>query len=354
MKQLLVATLLLSATLWAQSGPASDAPDTSWPVHGTSYSQTYCSGFITRDAISRSSFVLGSKESPHEDRYQGRSLLFLRGPNLAQGQRYSLLRQVADPNHEDSSPEQRRKLESLGGLYEDVGWVTVRSVENGTAVASFDFSCGAATPGDLVVPFQERPAIAFRTTEPELATFRTGSAKLTGHIVGSRDFDSLFGNGQIVYTDFGTIKGAKPGEYLVVSRGYALGDLNKIDRASESLPIGAEPTAVNPAIRPPDAGRSMPVHILGELLVLNVSSESSTALITRTSAEMELGDVVQKEEAQDEDSERQDAQGNVARSQTTTPAADDTACRPASRARRMLLLSRGCKAPKDKEVAAAR
>jgi hypothetical protein len=341
MKQLIVAITLLSAPLLAQSGPASGIPDASSPMHGPGYSQLYCSGFITREAIPRNTFVLGSKESPHEDRFQGRSLLFLRGPALVQGERYSLLRQVADPNREDSSPEQRSKLASLGDLYEDIGWVTVRSIENGTAVASFDFSCGAAIPGDLVVPFKERPEIAFRRPEPELDTFRASSAALKGHILGSRDFLGLLGTGLIVYTDFGAVKGAKPGDYLVVSRGYAPEDLNRIDRASEGLPKGAEATAVNPAKIPPDADQRMPDHILGELLVLNVSPESSTAIVTRVSDAMELGDVVRSEDESTADEE--------------AAASNPSTCQPASFFRRALVLSRlshGCRAAKGDSAAA--
>jgi hypothetical protein len=349
MKRLIVACTLLSVTLLAQSGPASGTPNAAPPVHGPSYSQLYCSGFITREAIPRTSYVFGSKESPHADLLPGRSLLFLRGPDLVEGERYSLLRQVADPNREDSSPDQRKKLASLGDLYEDVGWVTVHSIENGTAIASFDFTCGAAIPGDIVVPFRERPQVAFHSPEPELATFRATSTAIKGHILGSPGFVGLLGTGTIVYTDFGGVKGAKPGDYLVISRGYAPEDLNKVDRASEMLPRGTEATAVNPAIIPPGSDSLMPDHILGEMLVLNTSPESSTALITLASAEMELGDVVQKEDAQNEDSQRQDA-----RKQSHSHAAaraDDSSCKPASLLRRALFLSHGCKAAKGDLVA---
>lgn len=104
MKKLIMAMTVLSAILLAQSGFSADVPHVPPPANGPNYSQLYCSGFITRHAISRATFVLGSKESPQEDRFPGRSVLFLRGPGLIEGQRYSLLRQVEDPNREDSSP----------------------------------------------------------------------------------------------------------------------------------------------------------------------------------------------------------------------------------------------------------
>jgi hypothetical protein len=362
MKPLNVALTLLSATLlsapllsqnqMAQTMPGLAAPVAA-PIPGPNYSQLYCSGFITRSAIARDSYILGSKESPHEDRFQGRATLFLRGANFAVGERYSVVRQVADPNREDSSPDQRKKLATLGDLYADVGWLTVRSIIDGTAVATFDYSCTAAIQGDLVVPFIDRPQISFRTSSaPELGEFRARSNGLKGHILGSQDFGSLLGTGFIVYTDFGAVKGAKPGDYLVISRGYAPEDLNRIDRASEDLPRGVEDTAVNPARIPPDSDRLMPDHILGEMLVLNVSPDSSTALITRASAEMELGDVVQTEAPTSEEDQREDARREP---RPTAIREDDSDCQRPSFLHRALVfthLSHGCNAAP--EVAATR
>lgn len=300
MKYLIIAITLLSGSLWAQSSNTFDIPTSSSPAIGPSYSQLYCSGFVSKDAIPRTNFVLGSEESPHENRIPGRALMFLGGPGLAEGQRYSLLRHLEDPNHEDSSPEQRKKLANLGAYYQEVGWVTVHSIKKGAAIASFDFSCDPALSGDIVVPYTEKPKIAFRTIDPPIDSFHPALAEVKGHILGAQDFVALLGTGIIVYTDFGEAKGAKPGDYLVVLRGYAPGDLNRIDRASEQLPRGAETeaTAVKSAKIDSHSDDRLPPHVLGEILLLNVSRDSSTAIITRSFAEMELGDVVQSEAPQ--------------------------------------------------------
>jgi hypothetical protein len=256
----------------------------------------YCSGFVTRDSIPRTNYVLGAKESPHEDRFPGRTRLFLAGPGLVEGQRYSILRQIRDPNIEDSSPNERRNFARLGGIYEDIGWVTVRSLDRTSAVASFDFSCTTTVPGDLIVPFHEKPPIPFRTTEPELASFLPNIPAVRGEILAARDFLSILGSGQTVYTNFGTAKGAKLGDYLYILRGYTAGDLNKIDRASERLPKGAEDTSYKPAKITEGAQAAAPLHVLGEVLIINVTADSSTAIITRSFAEIGLGDLVQKED----------------------------------------------------------
>jgi hypothetical protein len=332
MKHLIAALTLLSGCMWAQSSTPFDIPTGASPANGPSYSQMYCSGFITREAIPRTNFVLGSKESPQEDRIPGRALMFLGGPALVEGQRYSLLRQVEDPNREDSSPEQRKKLGKLGALYQEVGWVTVRSVHKNASIASFDFSCEPATQGDIVVPFREKPTLAFRATDPPISSFVPAFNAMRGHILGSRDFAGLLSPGMAVYTDFGAAKGARPGDYLTILRGYAPGDLNRIDRATEDLPKGTEATTVKPAKIKSHADDRIPPHVLGEVLVLDVTRDSSTVIITRAFAEMELGDVVQGEGSQS-------AHAETPQEATTEPAR----CQPASRLRRMLFLAHGCK-----------
>jgi hypothetical protein len=287
----------------------------------------YCSGFVTRKAIPHTNFVVGSKESPHEGFFPGRSQLFFGGPALIEGERYSILRQIEDPSKETSSPEQRKTFSRIGALYKEVGWATVHQAEKGASVATFDFSCDAAIAGDIVVPFKEKPPVAFRTVDAPLRPFRAPAA-IQGHILSSKDFVGLLGNGQIVYTDFGTAKGAKAGDYLLILRGYAPADLNRIDRASERLPSGAsaEPEAVNEARIKPGTDKRIPLHVLGEMLVLNSTPESSTAIITRSFAEMELGDVVESE-----DPNRTSAEAAVV--------PDNSApCRLLTRLHRMLLL----------------
>lgn len=308
-----------------QTGPT--IPPGSSPAYTPSYSQLYCSGFVTRRVIPRTNYVLGSKESPHADSFPGHAQLFLGGPGLAEGERYSLLRQIKDPDRETSSPEQRDRFEKLGALYEEVGWVTVHSIKQGVSVASFDFACDAALRGDIVVPYEEKLPIAYRTVDDPTDAFRDSAGAVKGHILASKDFVDLLGTGHIVYTDFGSAKGARPGDYLFILRGYAPRDLNKIDRASESLPRGAEAdfSVVKPAHLKADADSRSPEHVLGEVLVLNATPESSTAIITRSFAEMELGDVVEAEDTQPVSAE------------AAKPAHD---CRLTTRLHRLLLLHR--------------
>jgi len=298
MKRLIAIFALLSGSLWAQSSPALDVPATPSKSNGPSYSQLHCSGFITHKAVPHTNFVLASKEAPHQDQFAAHAIIFLGGPGLVEGDRYRVVREVEDLNREDSSPEQRKKLGKLGKLYQDIGWVTVHSVQQSTAIATFDFSCDTAVPGDVLVPLHEEPEIHYRTIDPTVNSFRPAGGGKAGHILGSKDFLGLLGSGTIVYTDSGSAKGVQPGDYLFVRRGYANADLNKIDQLSDKLPKGVDLYAVNQAKIKSDTNNKIPSHVLGEMLVLTVSAESSTALITRSFAEIQLGDVVESENAQ--------------------------------------------------------
>jgi hypothetical protein len=327
MKRLIVILTLASGSLWAQSNTALNVPAVPSQSKAPSATQMYCSGFISRHAMPRTNYVLASKDAPNTDQFVGRDTIFLGGNGLQEGQRYSIIRQVEDVNREDSSPEQRRNLAKLGKLYQEIGWVTVHEIRQGTAIASFDFSCDASVPGDIIVPFREKPDLHFRAVEPAVDLFHPVSAGPTGHILGGRDFVGLLGNGSIVYTDFGANKGVQPGDYLFVRRGYALKDLNKIDAASEGLPKGLDPDAVNQVQPSAKTDQKLPSRLLGEMMVLSVSNESSTALITRAFSEIQLGDAVQREDE------------GAASAESSEPASSQThPCSLVSKVRRLLYL----------------
>jgi hypothetical protein len=292
MKRLSIIAVLACGSLWAQSTPPAQSPAaTKSFVPG--YTQMYCAGFVYHRTLSRKNFVAASSEAPHVDQFSRGETVFLGGPNLAAGERYSILREVVDPNKELSVPEQAHHLRQLGHLYQEIGQVTVSSVHKGGAVAKITFSCDPAVPGDIVVPFEEKPAPPTRDFDPPLEQYLPPTGAARGHILGSKDFVELLGRGNLVYTDFGASKGARPGDYLFIRRGYGDHDLNNMDKISEQLPRGLEPNAVHQARLKSIA--KLPSHVLGEALVLSVTEHSSTVVIIRTVAEVQLGDVLEGE-----------------------------------------------------------
>ena len=292
MKRLAIIAVLACGSLWAQSTPPAQSPAaTKSFVPG--YTQMYCAGFVYHRTLPRKNFVIASKEAPHVDQFPMGETVFLGGPNLKAGERYSIVREVVDPNIEMSSPEQAHRFKRLGHLYKEIGWVTVSSLQKDVAVAKIGFSCDPAVPGDILVPFEEKPTPPTREFDPPLDPYLPASGGPKGHILGTKDFVELMGRGNIIYTDFGATKGAKPGDYLYIRRGYGDKELNKIDQASELLPRGLDPGAVHQA--PLKSIKHLPSHVLGEVLVLSVTERSSTAMVVRAVAEVQLGDVLESE-----------------------------------------------------------
>ncbi|MDR3762846.1 MAG: hypothetical protein P4M01_01990 [Acidobacteriota bacterium] len=330
MKRLIAITLLITGSLWAQS--TLSVPAKSVKSNPPSTSQQYCAGFISHNAISRQNHIVASKDAPHEDEFAGGSVLFIAGPTLKEGERYSILRETKDPNREEFTPEISRKMARLGRLYQELGWVTVHNIAGKISIASFDFSCDAAVPGDIVVPFEAKPEISVRGTDDPINPYVSGNA-INGHILGSKDALGLLGTGSIVYLDYGANKGAKVGEYLFIRRGYTDAELNTVDRISERLPKGAAIEAANPVKVTADDQKKLPAHLLGEVVLLDVRETASTGYILRSFAEIQLGDAVEEEE------------GGAAVAAHAEPAATPAAtpCTDSALWRRALFLGHKCK-----------
>ena len=293
MKRLYTIALLLTGSLWAQS--SLKVPDRPMRSNPPNASQQYCAGFIARRPIARVNHIVASKEAPHEDQFAAHSVLFVGGPSLKIEGRYSILRESSDPNREDFSPDQEKKLVRLGHRYAEIGWMTVHAVQGDSSVATFDFACDTAIAGDIVVPYEDKPSIAVREMDAPIDQFQP-SRGVSGHIWGSKDSIGLLGTGSVVYIDYGSEKGAKVGDYMFVRRGYSEDELNRVDRLSDRVPRGAAPEAANPVKITATDQKQMPSHILGEVLLLDVRETASTALVMRSLSEIQLGDTVEAED----------------------------------------------------------
>lgn len=327
MKKVIAIAVLFTGSLWAQK--ALEVPAVATKSNGPSYSQQFCAGFIAQHALARTNYVVASKDAPHADQFGSHEILFLGGPGLREGERYSVVRQVLDPNIEDSSPEQRKKLARLGKLYDEVGWVTVQAVRDGSTIATLDFVCDTVVPGDILVPYQEKPKLEPRLKDQPLNQYAASSG-VTGHILGSKGFVGLLGTGSIVYMDFGAARGAKVGDYLYIRRGYADSDLNKLDQLSDRVPKGVAIDAANPVKVDAGAQKKLPPRVLGEIVLLNVGNQASTGMILRAFAEVQLGDGVEVE-------------ATVPEGSKVSTSAPEEPCKPSPRWKRAVLLGHKCK-----------
>jgi outer membrane protein OmpA-like peptidoglycan-associated protein len=259
--------------------------------HGPTLSEIYCAGFISKEKLKPSGTMVAGNYSPDQAQYTENGYIFLTGSDLQEGKEYLLLRHAYDPNQYQSFPGQLGILKNLGELYQDLGRAKVLYIRNRTAVAHIESSCSDVMPGDIAVPFQERPRPEFKQTTFE--RFAPPNGKTTGRIVMGRDLDTEFGSHRIVYLNVGESQGVKPGDYFRITREYS----SSVHNPAEA--IGFEAPAYDDTQKDPSkfnfrrqAGE-LPRRSIGELMVINAGPNSSTALTTYTPEDARLGDGVE-------------------------------------------------------------
>ncbi|HVH88427.1 MAG TPA: hypothetical protein VM912_17030, partial [Terriglobales bacterium] len=202
--------------------------------HGPTLSEIYCAGFISKESLRPSGTVVAGSHSPEAADYVDNDYIYLTGNEVQEGKEYLLLRHTVDPNRYESFPGQLATLKKLGEMYQDLGRAKVLYIRDKVAVAQIESSCTAAMPGDIVVPFQERPRPEFKQTTFE--RFATPNGKTTGRIIMGKELDTEIGAHRVVYLNVGEAQGVKPGDYFRITRRYSSIAQNPTDALPFSAP----------------------------------------------------------------------------------------------------------------------
>jgi hypothetical protein len=238
--------------------------------------------------------------SPHETRFagnpSGNSYIYLSGPGYAVGNRYSVVRRVEDPDRYESMPGLHKLLKDAGDEYFDIGRVVVTYIDKEVAVGQIEFSCEPMTPGDILMPFHEKEMVKFRKGHVEFARFAPYGG-VTGRIVDGKDFDQELGAGQKVYVNIGANKGLHPGDYLRVVRNYDPSTMYPVDRLSLYPPYYSDESKHNVKLTNRDY-KKLPYRGVGEMVVLSVTPDTATCMITMSLEDVLVGDVVAVEKEQ--------------------------------------------------------
>jgi hypothetical protein len=208
----------------------------------------------------------------------------------AVGDRYSIFRPETDDANEWFKG-QSKVLKAMGTLYRDNGQIRVVNVQPKVSIAEISFSCaGYMQRGDIARPFEERPSPPLKDAATGFDHFAPVSGKPVGTVVTSLDYWQSLGRGNAAYVNLGAAKGVKVGDYMRVFR-YQ-GTMREISDQEKGLQyqvfgFGGNPTRYD--------WKDLPREVLGEGIVLNVGRNSSTVLITYSTAEMFTGDYVEVE-----------------------------------------------------------
>jgi hypothetical protein len=314
----LLLLLMMTATFAApQQSTTAVTPDADGIVHTAvnvpfvrfqtpTAADIYCAGFITKDRIPDANYVNGGLETPTATKFEIGELVYLAGSGYQAGQLYSVVREIRDVNEYEIYPGQRKVLAAAGRPYGEIGRVRVVDTRSHSAIAQVELSCDPINPGDVVVPFVERPPVAFHVPG-HFDRFAPANGKLTGRIVLGKDFDSELGTGMKLYMNMGSNQGVKVGDYFRVVRSYE----STLKDPVESLSFEAQ-TSEDTQVRPPTFEadrfqktkgpnihvRDLPRRAVGEVVVLNVTPTSSSAMVVFALEDVHAGDTVELDDQQ--------------------------------------------------------
>jgi hypothetical protein len=141
-----------------------------------------------------------------------------------------------------------------------------------------------------------------------LARYGESAGGTTGEIVMSAGFHEQLSANRLVYLDLGNRQDVRPGDYFTIYREYSEGEgivkppqTSEIDKKDKgysssrwrggdySLMVTEESRAEVLKARP-----HMPRKVVGELVVIKCENNTSVALITRTTGEVNIGDKVER------------------------------------------------------------
>jgi hypothetical protein len=265
------------------------------------YSDLYCAGFVSKNPVPDANFIAGGLQTPNTTKYGGGELVYLTGKGYELGKRYSIVRELRDPNRYEIYPGQFAQLKSMGQAYADLGIVRIVDTRSRTAIARIEMSCSPMTPGDIVAPFVERASIPYHGAL-RFDRFVPASGKSSGRIVMAKDFDTELGTGMKVYLNLGANQGVKPGDYFRAVRSYEADLHDPVDslsfRASTADDTQAKPPSIEPTMLTRGKGAAihvadLPRRAVGEIVILSATPTTSTGMIVFATEDMHIGDVVE-------------------------------------------------------------
>src|SRR5947209_6955939 len=203
-------------------------------------------------------------------------------------------------------PGEASLVKATGQAYSELGRIKILDTRSHNAVGVVEYSCDTILPGDVAIPFAEKPNVTFHAPE-KFDRFAPPSGRTSGRIVLAKDFDAILGTGAKVYLNVGANQGVKVGDYFKAVRNYTADQHDPVDSLSFKSSI-AEDTQK----KPPSWGRhfyertggpainiaDMPRRAVGQVVVIGVTPTTATAMVTFALEDVHIGDGVELESDQ--------------------------------------------------------
>jgi hypothetical protein len=286
-----LAALCLSVLGGAVVCSAQTPPQTGAEKKQADYSYVYCAGFVSDPKVPDDIRIISGEQSNYKIAFVDGEYVYLnRGEDkgVKVGDRFAVVR----PDHDEANEwfkGQYKLQKAMGTLYRDAGQVRVVNVGPKVSIAQVVFSCSYLLRGDIVRPFEERPSPPFKDAST-FDHFAPVSGKPVGEIIASRDNPQTMGRGDTMYVNVGASKGVKVGDYMRVFRYQGNREEFTTEQPGYQYKMdgfGASPTKYEP--------KDLPREVLGEGVVLNVTRNAATVLVTYNKLPVYSGDYVEIE-----------------------------------------------------------
>ena len=287
-----LAALSLSVFLGAVVSSAQNAPPAAPVVPQTDYTSVNCSGFITDQRVPDGIRLVSGEQSNLKLTFASGDYVYVnRGQDkgVRIGDRFTVVRPDKDPTDVPWFKWQAKLIKAMGTAYLDAGQVRVVNVQPKVSIAQVIFSCGYLQRGDILQPYQERPAPPLKDPAA-FDHFAPVSGKPVAMVVAGTDYAQVYGRNSAIFVNLGTNQGVKVGDYLRIFRYQGT--------RAETVPQekGYQYTMYGFGTAPARyEWNDLPREVFGEGLVINVSHNSSTVLVTFSSLPVYAGDYIEIE-----------------------------------------------------------
>ena len=153
------------ATLGAAAGSAQEIRTAPKEPTALDYNMMNCSGFVTEQKFPMEFRLVSGDQSNYKLTFTSGDYVYInRGQDkgVRVGDRFFVVRPDDYTGDVPWFKWQEKLMKAMGTAYVDTGQVRVVNVQPKVSIAQVIFSCDYMQRGDVVVPYQERPAPPFK------------------------------------------------------------------------------------------------------------------------------------------------------------------------------------------------
>ena len=269
----------------------------------------YCAGFISDRQVTPEFYIIGGEKESEQNWYTTTNVVYLNygakhGASVGEG--LYVIRSKGKYENPYTGKD-------LGRYYEELGILRLIGVQRNVSIARVESSCYQMRLGDFVRPYLGYVAPAPREYQP-LNRYDLPSGKLSGQIVLARDSRNHLAEHDIVYLDIGDKSGVKLGQYYTIYRSASKhegvvdlqGDnpileddddaLSRIPEYSDDRYRGSDFSILkgkSDRDNVMEERKGLPRKVVGEAIIIRLEEKSATAVITRVTQEVNIGDYVE-------------------------------------------------------------